>query len=148
MNTNGTASYPDPEISVKEEVSAPADADKFLSEVDLLRVELSQTRLSLAASALRERRLEDQLEEASIVLKQTQFQVQSHELTIARLNKVRTEIEPRIKALTKEHEAAGRKHDDLKQELSPKYGIKDWNSVAYDDLTGRLSLLPETTKGN
>ena len=56
------------------------------------------------------------------------------------------ELEEKIKRLSEDHERVGKLHEGLKTEIGQKYGIDDWNKVAYDDLSGRLTMIPEPTK--
>lgn len=121
--------------------------DKFLSEADLLRLELSQTKLQLAAEILKSKKLEDQLDEASTALQQSQLSVQMSNLTVQRLSRKTDRFEPQGKAAREDYAKTGEKHEALKKELGGRYEV-DMAKAAYDENTGRISLIPDAPKEN
>lgn len=129
----------DPVITEKEE-----EGEKFLSPEDLFQVELSQMRLQLSGTLLREKRLEDRADDLSVRNILLELQVKAHEHTIIRINR-KKELDASIKTLDDRFIAAGKSHEVLKKTISEKYVI-DMNKVTYDDVTGKLTLVPEPQK--
>ena len=145
-NANGSKKLVDPIAQASEEHAAgKADAaptEMFLSKEDLFLIEMSQMRLQLSAALLREKRLDDQLDDATAAMKQLQHQVKVDEITIARLRTQRAN-EDAIKERVSHYKDVSRAHESLKAELGQRYGIKNFNGVAYDDVTGKITLVSE-----
>jgi hypothetical protein len=103
-------------------------------------------RLQLSAALLREKRLEDQLDDATAAMKQLQHQVEVDKITLARLRTQRAN-EDAIKERVSHYKDVSRAHESLKAELGQRYGIKNFNGVAYDDITGKITLVSELVSG-
>ena len=129
---------PDP---VAPEPAAPDVENLYLDTNDILRIQAAQDGVTIAVMKIGMVQKDGEHDTLQLKVKQEHLQLEQAEYEVRVMKRSET-----LRHLTgAQGEAIGR-YNSLKAELEKKYGISDLQKITYDDITGRVTILPYSTQ--
>lgn len=113
----------------------------FLDANDILRIQSAQDSVTIASMKIGMVQKDGAHDELQLKVQQEHLQLEQAEFALRNMRRFES-----LKHLTAVQGEALAKYNDLKVELEQKYGIPDLQKIAYDDVTGRVTVLPDPTQ--
>lgn len=142
--SNQTAPVP-PVVAEPVPTSVPVPTSDpvgiFFTEAEMLQLQVAQDSITIASMKIGMVQKDGEHDELQLKVQQERLQREQTEYALRSMKRFET-----IKHLSSVQGEALNKYNQLKADLEKKYGIPDLQKVAYDDVTGRVTVLPDPTQ--